>query len=729
MSTSNKDGSTSSKIGLDESALNWLASQQPSTAPVKIGTPSPQPQAAAPQRPAASAPQVAPQQPRRNEPPTRIPLTTEQRERILRASAELVKAAVENRPAQIPNLHEVGVANAAIAGAFVSLKRDGRLRSCCGSFGVTMPLQRTIEEAALRTATNDPRFPPVAPVEVPHLDLEVWLLYSPELVQAQGLARIKEVTIGTHGLQIIRGNQRGLLLPGVATDNDWDSETFLNQVCVKAGLPPTAWREPDTVLYRFEGNVIHGRLTSTAQEVEHFEAALPIYSPEQLNEFRNICKDNIAALIRGATPMYYIGTVPDSTVNGLSINVTLPGGQEVTQARMALRDTMPLQATAFSMCEELANQLRRRGFLNANFNADIAIAYGTTMHGSIEEPSLGGIHPANRAVLISERNRSAWVYDRNATVEQLVTEAADLAQVAEPIYASIFSLEFQCTRDRITFSGVPRPQTGAAERPAAIAGRFYPGDAPSMNQMLDQLLAGDATPKACPGAMVPHAGWAFSGKLAADVLKRIKLPKRIIIIGPKHTPNGSEWAVAPHHVWQLPGKNVAADYELASKLCSKIKGLQLDAAAHQSEHGIEVNLPIIARLSPDTKVTGIAIGAANLDRCEAFATGLAEAIRELDEPPLLLISSDMNHFATDEENRRLDALALADFDRLDEDALFKTCRSNQISMCGVIPAVIVIKTLRKLGLLHESEKIGYATSADANGDTTRVVGYAGRLLT
>ena len=100
----------------------------------------------------------------------------------------------------------------------------------------------------------------------------------------------------------------------------------------------------------------------------------------------------------------------------------------------------------------------------------------------------------------------------------------------------------------------------------------------------------------------------------------------------------------------------------------------------------------------------------------------------MDEAPLLLISSDMNHYANDEETRRLDALALADLDRLDEDALFQTCRANHISMCGLIPAVIILKTLKKLGSLHQSRQVGYATSADRTGDTSKVVGYAGRFF-
>ena len=249
-----------------------------------------------------------------------------------------------------------------------------------------------------------------------------------------------------------------------------------------------------------------------------------------------------------------------------------------------------------------------------------------------------------------------------------------------------------------------------------------------MNAMLDDMLAGDAAQEPCRACMVPHAGWQFSGKLAADVLKRIPLPKRIIIIGPKHTQNGSEWAVAPHHQWLLPGLNLQSDYELAERLASAIDGLEMDSAAHHAEHGIEVELPIIARLSPESKVIGIAVSGGNLDRCEKFAEGLARVMKELDEPPLLVISSDMNHYASDDENRRLDKMALDALDRLDEDALFDICRKNQISMCGMIPAVIVLKTLKKLGGVHQSRRVGYATSAEVSGDTSRVVGYAGRIF-
>ena len=84
-----------------------------------------------------------------------------------------------------------------------------------------------------------------------------------------------------------------------------------------------------------------------------------------------------------------------------------------------------------------------------------------------------------------------------------------------------------------------------------------------------------------------------------------------------------------------------------------------DAAAHEQEHGIEVQLPLLARVAPRARVAAIAIGRADLGQCRQIAAGLAAVVRSMPRPPLLVISSDMNHFADDATTRRLDALALA----------------------------------------------------------------------
>jgi AmmeMemoRadiSam system protein B len=228
--------------------------------------------------------------------------------------------------------------------------------------------------------------------------------------------------------------------------------------------------------------------------------------------------------------------------------------------------------------------------------------------------------------------------------------------------------------------------------------------------------------------MVPHAGLIYSGHIAAGVLKRLRIPRTVIIIGPKHTQFGVDWAVAPNRAWSLPGCRLESDVALAEKLCAAIPGLELDAADHEREHAIEVELPLLARLAPETRVVGIAIGAGDLDSCREFATGLADVLNECNEPPLLLISSDMNHFATDAENRRLDAIAIDALQRLDPADVYETVTENHISMCGVLPAVIALETLRLQGTLTKVVPLGYATSADVTGDKSRVVGYAGMLF-
>ena len=97
--------------------------------------------------------------------------------------------------------------------------------------------------------------------------------------------------------------------------------------------------------------------------------------------------------------------------------------------------------------------------------------------------------------------------------------------------------------------------------------------------------------------------------------------------------------------------------------------------------------------------------------------------------PLLLISSDMNHFASDAENRQLDELAMAALERADPAEVYQTVTRHNISMCGVVPAVIVLETLRQLGGTRVTcQRVAYGTSADVTGDTSRVVGYAGMLF-
>lgn len=132
--------------------------------------------------------------------------------------------------------------------AFVTLTRGGSLRGCIGYTEARAPLYRTVQECAVAAATEDPRFPPLIAGEAGSIRFEISVL-SP-LVPI----RADEIAVGVHGLMIRKGGGRGLLLPQVATEYGWDRTDFLEQLCVKAGLPPDAWKE-GAELYSFTAEV------------------------------------------------------------------------------------------------------------------------------------------------------------------------------------------------------------------------------------------------------------------------------------------------------------------------------------------------------------------------------------------------------------------------------------------------------------------------------------------
>ena len=361
--------------------------------------------------------------------------------------------------------------------------------------------------------------------------------------------------------------------------------------------------------------------------------------------------------------------------------------------------------------------------------ADVIVFTDPAMQATVEAPDLRGIDAERRAVMVTESGRTAWHFQRDASAEELVQKASAAAKVGSSGAAQILSFAASSSAWMISNTSVPVPQPGAAIRPAAMAGKFYPVDATALaNLVADCIGEVPEVKEDWPAIMVPHAGLRFSGRVAGQTLKRVTIPDTVLILGPKHTGQGVEWAVAPHSTWQLPGITMASDPDSAELLANGIDGLELDAAVHAQEHSIEVELPLLARLAPTAKVVGITIGGGNLDRCLRFGQQLAIVIAGIPSPPLLIISSDMNHFATDEENRRLDEIALQAMESLDPAHLFEIVFAIQISMCGVLPAVIVLETLNCLGQLRKTVRTAYATSADTTRDKSRVVGYAGMLI-
>ncbi|HTY10100.1 MAG TPA: AmmeMemoRadiSam system protein A [Bacteroidota bacterium] len=137
------------------------------------------------------------------------------------------------------------------AGAFVSLYRHGELRGCLGLIVSEAPLAETVSQLAGRTATEDPRFPAVTPGELDGLRIEISIL-SP----LKEISAIEEIQVGKHGLFIVAGMYRGLLLPQVAVKHRWNVTRFLEETCIKAGLPPDQWKHAETAIYTFTAEII-----------------------------------------------------------------------------------------------------------------------------------------------------------------------------------------------------------------------------------------------------------------------------------------------------------------------------------------------------------------------------------------------------------------------------------------------------------------------------------------
>jgi AmmeMemoRadiSam system protein A len=135
-------------------------------------------------------------------------------------------------------------------GAFVSLHRGDELRGCIGQLYPDRELYKVVQYCVLSAALEDTRFIAVSQEEVQDLSIEISVLTPFRRVQD-----IEEIEVGKHGLYIVKGGFRGLLLPQVATQYHWDRMTFLKHTCIKAGLPESAWRDPNTIIHTFEAEV------------------------------------------------------------------------------------------------------------------------------------------------------------------------------------------------------------------------------------------------------------------------------------------------------------------------------------------------------------------------------------------------------------------------------------------------------------------------------------------
>ena len=263
----------------------------------------------------------------------------------------------------------------------------------------------------------------------------------------------------------------------------------------------------------------------------------------------------------------------------------------------------------------------------------------------------------------------------------------------------------------------------------AVAGRFYPSDPSELTSLVHQFA------KAEPGAnrvkvkacLVPHAGYMFSGHVAGAVYAKIAVPRNIVILGVRHFPRGKSAAILSEGAWRTPLGDAPIDEKLAQSIRAACPLLAEDDVAHSGEHSLEVQLPFLQVLVPDFSFVPIALGTIRFEELVSVGEGLGRVLTGAAGEILLLTTSDLNHYEDDATTRAKDAKALDRLLSLDARGLYDVCRNEEISMCGLGPAVAMLTALQALGAT-QAELIRYATSGDITADRSSVVGYAGIIF-
>ncbi len=262
-------------------------------------------------------------------------------------------------------------------------------------------------------------------------------------------------------------------------------------------------------------------------------------------------------------------------------------------------------------------------------------------------------------------------------------------------------------------------------RAAAVAGRFYPGDAEALSRDLTARIDSSAQALPALGALVPHAGYMYSGDVAGAVYSRIEFPETVILLGPNHTGEGAKVAVMTEGVWETPLGQSEIDSELAEAICRQSALATSDVRAHRKEHSLETQLPFLQFFKPDIKIVPICLSRLDWLSCQKVAQAILSAMGS--RRTLIVASSDMSHYVSDTTARRQDRLALKQLEARKPQDLLETVRANQISMCGVVPATVMLICANALGA-HQCEMVRYRTSGEVNGDMEHVVGYAGAVI-
>ena len=263
-------------------------------------------------------------------------------------------------------------------------------------------------------------------------------------------------------------------------------------------------------------------------------------------------------------------------------------------------------------------------------------------------------------------------------------------------------------------------------RSPAVAGQFYPLAPEGLKLQMDEFFKGIASEELpALGAVVPHAGYVYSGAVAAEVYARLPRRGTYVILGPSHHGMGTPVALS-RDSWRTPLGVVETDLEMADSLAGTI--IDQEESAHLHEHSIEVQLPFLQYRFAGFKILAIAMGLQDEETATEAGEAIGKAARDLKRNCTFIASSDFTHYEPQELARKVDANLIEAILRMDIPELYSRVYRYEATACGYGPIAAAITASRSLGATS-GKLLRYATSGDVTGDYSQVVGYGAMAFT
>jgi len=262
-------------------------------------------------------------------------------------------------------------------------------------------------------------------------------------------------------------------------------------------------------------------------------------------------------------------------------------------------------------------------------------------------------------------------------------------------------------------------------RTPAVSGQFYPRDKNDLRTQISRCFANiNIKERPAIGAVVPHAGYMYSGQTAAHVYCNLPNADTFILIGPNHTGSGSPVSVSSE-TWSTPLGEVKSDLDLVKALPKKI--IDIDEIAHSHEHSIEVQLPFLQYRFKDFMIVSICMGMQDKETALEVGSEISVAVRKLKKKVVIIASSDFSHYKPEKIAREDDTYFIEPILALDTGKFYSRLYEREASVCGYGPIAAMLYASKNLGAKHAT-LLKYSTSGDTTGDISAVVGYAGIVI-